>query len=235
MEEPGTPQTGIAGSFLFRRAARAPETGGRRRPSGAERLASRDLFPDGGDCRQQLGYALAEEVGEALGSEARSQGVDILLGPGLNIKRSPLCGRNFEYFSEDPYLSGKLAAAYVRGIQRGGALACVKHYAVNSQEFRRMILNAEVDERALREIYLTGFEIAVKEGKPGALMTSYNQVNGLQSNENPQLMLEILRKEWGYDGMVVTDWGGSDDHIRGIQCRTTIEMPGPGGSMRRGK
>ena len=168
------------------------------------------------------------EVGEALGSEARSQGVDILLGPGLNIKRSPLCGRNFEYFSEDPYLSGKLAAAYVRGIQRGGALACVKHYAVNSQEFRRMILNAEVDERALREIYLTGFEIAVKEGKPGALMTSYNQVNGLQSNENPQLMLEILRKEWGYDGMVVTDWGGSDDHIRGIQCRTTIEMPDPG-------
>ena len=154
--------------------------------------------------------------------------MDILLGPGLNIKRSPLCGRNFEYFSEDPYLSGKLAAAYVRGIQRGGALACVKHYAVNSQEFRRMILNAEVDERALREIYLTGFEIAVKEGKPGALMTSYNQVNGLQSNENPQLMLEILRKEWGYDGMVVTDWGGSDDHIRGIQCRTTIEMPDPG-------
>ena len=154
--------------------------------------------------------------------------MDILLGPGLNIKRSPLCGRNFEYFSEDPYLSGKLAAAYVSGIQRGGALACVKHYAVNSQEFRRMILNAEVDERALREIYLTGFEIAVKEGKPGALMTSYNQVNGLQSNENPQLMLEILRKEWGYDGMVVTDWGGSDDHIRGIQCRTTIEMPDPG-------
>lgn len=185
-------------------------------------------FPTAATAANSWDTALAEEVGEALGSEARSQGVDILLGPGLNIKRSPLCGRNFEYFSEDPYLSGKLAAAYVRGIQRGGALACVKHYAVNSQEFRRMTLNAEVDERALREIYLTGFEIAVKEGKPGALMTSYNQVNGLQSNENPQLMLEILRKEWGYDGMVVTDWGGSDDHIRGIQCRTTIEMPDPG-------
>lgn len=185
-------------------------------------------FPTAATVANSWDTALAEEVGEALGSEARSQGVDILLGPGLNIKRSPLCGRNFEYFSEDPYLSGKLAAAYVRGIQRGGALACVKHYTVNSQEFRRMILNAEVDERALREIYLTGFEIAVKEGKPGALMTSYNQVNGLQSNENPQLMLEILRKEWGYDGMVVTDWGGSDDHIRGIQCRTTIEMPDPG-------
>lgn len=185
-------------------------------------------FPTAATVANSWDTALAEEVGEALGSEARSQVVDILLGPGLNIKRSPLCGRNFEYFSEDPYLSGKLAAAYVRGIQRGGALACVKHYAVNSQEFRRMILNAEVDERALREIYLTGFEIAVKEGKPGALMTSYNQVNGLQSNENPQLMLEILRKEWGYDGMVVTDWGGSDDHIRGIQCRTTIEMPDPG-------
>ena len=185
-------------------------------------------FPTAATVANSWDTALAEEVGEALGSEARSQGVDILLGPGLNIKRSPLCGRNFEYFSEDPYLSGKLAAAYVRGIQRGGALACVKHYAVNSQEFRRMTLNAELDERALREIYLTGFEIAVKEGKPGALMTSYNQVNGLQSNENPQLMLEILRKEWGYDGMVVTDWGGSDDHIRGIQCRTTIEMPDPG-------
>ena len=185
-------------------------------------------FPTAATVANSWDTALAEEVGEALGSEARSQGVDILLGPGLNIKRSPLCGRNFEYFSEDPYLSGKLAAAYVRGIQRGGALACVKHYAVNSQEFRRMTLNAEVDERALREIYLTGFEIAVKEGKPGALMTSYNQVNGLQSNENPQLMLEILRKEWVYDGMVVTDWGGSDDHIRGIQCRTTIEMPDPG-------
>lgn len=185
-------------------------------------------FPTAATVANSWDTVLAEEVGEALGSEARSQGVDVLLGPGLNIKRSPLCGRNFEYFSEDPYLSGKLAAAYVRGIQRGGALACVKHYAVNSQEFRRMILNAEVDERALREIYLTGFEIAIKEGKPGALMTSYNQVNGLQSNENPQLMLEILRKEWGYDGMVVTDWGGSDDHIRGIQCRTTIEMPDPG-------
>lgn len=185
-------------------------------------------FPTAATVANSWDTALAEEVGEALGSEARSQGVDILLGPGLNIKRSPLCGRNFEYFSEDPYLSGKLAAAYVRGIQRGGALACVKHYAVNSQEFRRMTLNAEVDERALREIYLTGFEIAVKEGKPGALMTSYNQVNGFQSNENPQLMLEILRKEWGYDGMVVTDWGGSDDHIRGIRCRTTIEMPDPG-------
>ena len=185
-------------------------------------------FPTAATVANSWDTALAEAVGEALGNEARSQGVDVLLGPGLNIKRSPLCGRNFEYFSEDPYLSGKLAAAYVRGIQRGGALACVKHYAVNSQEFRRMTLNAVVDERALRELYLTGFEIAVKEGKPAALMTSYNQVNGLQSNENPQLMLDILRDEWGYDGMVVTDWGGSDDHIRGIQCRTTIEMPDPG-------
>jgi len=185
-------------------------------------------FPTAATVANSWDTELAEAVGEALGNEARSQGVDVLLGPGLNIKRSPLCGRNFEYFSEDPYLSGKLAAAYVRGIQRGGALACVKHYAVNSQEFRRMTLNAVVDERALRELYLTGFEIAVKEGKPAALMTSYNQVNGLQSNENPQLMLDILRDEWGYDGMVVTDWGGSDDHIRGIQCRTTLEMPNPG-------
>lgn len=185
-------------------------------------------FPTAATLANSWDTALVETVGQALGGEAHAAGVDVLLGPGLNIKRSPLCGRNFEYFSEDPYLSGKLAAACVRGIQRGGALACVKHYAVNSQEFQRMLLDAVVDERALREIYLTGFEIAVQEGKPGAVMTSYNQVNGLQSNENPHLMLDILRQAWGYDGMVVTDWGGSDDHIRGIQCRTTLEMPDPG-------
>ena len=121
---------------------------------------------------------LAEEIGRALGEEAAVQGVNIVLGPGLNIKRSPLCGRNFEYFSEDPYLSGKMAAGYIRGIQSQGVYACPKHFAVNSQELRRMAMNAVVDERTLREIYLTGFEIAVSEGHPGALMTSYNQVNG---------------------------------------------------------
>ena len=136
------------------------------------------------------------------------QDVNILLGPGLNIKRSPLCGRNFEYFSEDPYLAGKMAASYVKGIQSQGLSACPKHFAVNSQELRRMAMNAVLDERTLREIYLTGFEIAVKEGKAKAIMTSYNEVNGTYANENSHLLQDILRDEWGFDGIVVTDWGG---------------------------
>lgn len=173
------------------------------------------------------GMELAEAVDEALGGEARPWGVDILLGPRLNIKRSPLCRWNFEYFSEDPYLSDKLVAVHVRGTQRGDTPAYVEHYAVNPQEFRHMTLNAEFGERAFRGVYLAGFEIAVKEGKPDVLMTSYNQANGLQSNESLQLMLEILRKKRGYDGMVATDWDGSDDRIRRIRCHTIIEMPDP--------
>lgn len=141
---------------------------------------------------------LEEAIGAALGEEAADQGVDILLGPGLNIKRNPLCGRNFEYFSEDPYFSGKMAAAFIRGVESQGIAACPKHFAVNSQELRRMTMNAVVDERTLREIYLTGFETAIKEGKCRALMTSYNQVNGIYANEHPHLLKEILRKEWGF-------------------------------------
>ena len=171
---------------------------------------------------------LAEEIGRALGEEAAVQGVNIVLGPGLNIKRSPLCGRNFEYFSEDPYLSGKMAAGYIRGIQSQGVYACPKHFAVNSQELRRMAMNAVVDERTLREIYLTGFEIAVSEGHPGALMTSYNQVNGSYANENTHLLQDILRGEWGYDGLVITDWSGSNDHVKGVRAGSDLEMPNPG-------
>ena len=171
---------------------------------------------------------LAEEIGRALGEEAAVQGVNIVLGPGLNIKRSPLCGRNFEYFSEDPYLSGKMAAGYIRGIQSQGVYACPKHFAVNSQELRRMAMNAVVDERTLREIYLTGFEIAVSEGHPGALMTSYNQVNGSYANENTHLLQDILRGEWGYDGLVITDWGGSNDHVEGVRAGSDLEMTNPG-------
>ena len=152
----------------------------------------------------------------------------MVLGPGLNIKRSPLCGRNFEYFSEDPYLAGKMAAGYVRGIQSKGRYACPKHFAVNSQELRRMAMNAVVDERTLREIYLTGFEIAVKEGGAKALMTSYNQVNGTYSNENTHLLKDILREEWGYEGIVITDWGGSNDHVKGVAAGSDLEMPTPG-------
>ena len=185
-------------------------------------------FPTAATVANSWDPELGEEIGRALGEEARVQGVHVLLGPGLNIKRSPLCGRNFEYFSEDPYLAGKMAAGYVRGIQSRGVYACPKHFAVNSQEMRRMAMNAVVDERTLREIYLTGFEIAVKEGGAGALMTSYNQVNGTYANENTHLLRDILRGEWGYDGIVITDWGGSNDHIKGVEAGSDLEMPTPG-------
>ena len=172
--------------------------------------------------------ALGEEVGKGLGAEAMAEDVDVLLGPGLNIKRNPLCGRNFEYFSEDPYLAGKMAAAFVRGIQSQGVYACAKHFAVNSQEERRMAMNAVVDERTLREIYLTGFEIAVKEGGAKCIMSSYNEVNGVYANENAHLLMDILRKDWGFDGFVVTDWGASNDHALGVKNGSTLEMPSPG-------
>lgn len=185
-------------------------------------------FPTAATVANSWDISLGEAVGRALGEEAAALGVDVVLGPGLNIKRSPLCGRNFEYFSEDPYLAGKMAAGYIRGIQSRGVYACPKHFAVNSQELRRMAMNAVVDERTLREIYLTGFEIAVKEGKAGAIMTSYNQVNGTYANENEHLLQDILRGEWGFEGMVVTDWGGSNDHVKGVACRSNLEMPVPG-------
>lgn len=156
-------------------------------------------FPTAATVANSWNERLGEEIGAALGEEASVQGVDVLLGPGLNIKRSPLCGRNFEYFSEDPYLAGKMAAAYVRGIQSQGVFACPKHFAVNSQELRRMAMNAVVDERTMREIYLTGFEIAVKEGGAKVLMTSYNQVNGVYANENGHLLGDILRDEWKFE------------------------------------
>ena len=177
--------------------------------------------------------ALGEEIGRAMGEEAAAQEVAVLLGPGLNTKRSPLCGRNFEYFSEDPYLSGKMAAAYVRGIQSEGISACPKHFAVNSQELRRMASDSMVDERTLRELYLTGFEIVVKEAHPKALMSSYNLINGIYANENAHLLQDILREEWGFDGAVVTDWGGSNDHALGVKNGSTLEMPAPGGDAVR--
>ena len=185
-------------------------------------------FPTAATMANSWDPALGEEIGRALGEEARVQDVHVVLGPGLNIKRSPLCGRNFEYFSEDLYLAGKMAAGYVRGIQSKGRYACPKHFAVNSQELRRMAMNAVVDERTLREIYLTGFEIAVKEGGAKALMTSYNQVNGTYSNENTHLLKDILREEWGYEGIVLTDWGGSNDHVKGVAAGSDLEMPTPG-------
>jgi beta-glucosidase len=177
--------------------------------------------------------ALGEEIGRAMGEEAAVQEVAVLLGPGLNTKRSPLCGRNFEYFSEDPYLSGKMAAAYVRGIQSEGIAACPKHFAVNSQELRRMASDSVLDERTLRELYLTGFEIVVKEAAPKTIMSSYNLVNGTYANENAHLLQDILRRDWGFSGAVVTDWGGSNDHALGVKNGSTLEMPAPGGDAVR--
>ena len=177
--------------------------------------------------------ALGEAIGRAMGEEAAAQEVAVLLGPGLNTKRSPLCGRNFEYFSEDPYLSGKMAAAYVRGIQSEGIAACPKHFAVNSQELRRMASDSVLDERTLRELYLTGFEIVVKEAAPKTIMSSYNLVNGTYANENAHLLQDILRRDWGFSGAVVTDWGGSNDHALGVKNGSTLEMPAPGGDAVR--
>lgn len=190
-------------------------------------------FPTASAVANSWDPALGEKIGQALGEEAAAQDVAVLLGPGLNIKRNPLCGRNFEYFSEDPYLAGKLAAGYVRGIQSRGVAACPKHFAVNSQETLRMASDSVLDERTLREIYLTGFEIAVQEGRPRTIMSSYNLVNGTYANENKHLLMDILRGDWGFTGAVVTDWGGSNDHALGVKYGSTLEMPAPGGDSIR--
>lgn len=186
-------------------------------------------FPSSATLANSWNEKLLEEVGTALGEEAAALGVNVLLGPGVNLKRDPRCGRNFEYYSEDPYLAGKCAAAAIRGIQSAGVSACVKHFAANSQELRRMAIDSVVDERTLRELYLTAFEIAVKEGKTKTLMSSYNPVNGVYANENAHLLRDVLRGEWGYDGVVVTDWGGNNDPAAAIAAGSDLEMPGTAG------
>lgn len=185
-------------------------------------------FPTAATMANSWDVELGETLGRALGEEAAANDVHVVLGPGLNIKRSPLCGRNFEYFSEDPYLSGKMAASYIKGIQQNGVAACPKHFAVNSQELRRMSMDSVLDERTMREIYLTGFEIAVKEGRAKSIMSSYNMVNGRYANENPHLLSDILRGEWGFDGFVVTDWGGDNNHTEGVRAGGNLVMPAPG-------
>ncbi len=185
-------------------------------------------FPTAATVANSWDITLSEELGNYLAKEALSMGVAVILGPGLNIKRSPLCGRNFEYFSDDPYLSGKIAAAYIRGIQSKGIAACPKHFAANNQELRRMSNDSIVDERTFREIYTTGFEIAVKEGKAKAIMSSYNLINGEYANESKHLLQEILVDEWGFEGMVVSDWGGSNDHAIGVKNGSHLEMPSTG-------
>ena len=185
-------------------------------------------FPTAATMANSWNEALGEELGEALGQEAIANDVQVILGPGLNIKRSPLCGRNFEYFSEDPYLAGKMAASYIKGIQKRGVATCPKHFAVNSQELRRMAMDSVLDERTLREIYLTAFEIAVKEGNAQTIMSSYNRVNGVYANENAHLLTDILREEWGFDGFVMTDWGADNDHVEGVRAGSNLVMPTPG-------
>ena len=169
---------------------------------------------------------LLEEIGRSIGEEAAANGVGLLLGPGANIKRNPLCGRNFEYFSEDPVLTGKLAAAMIRGVESTGVGACLKHFACNSQEYKRFNSDSVLDDRTLREIYLSGFETAVKEGKPSAVMCAYNKVNGEHCSDSKTLLTDILREEWGFDGMVVTDWGAMNDRVRAFEAGCDLNMPG---------
>lgn len=168
---------------------------------------------------------LLREMGEAIAEEALSYGVDVVLGPGANIKRNPLCGRNFEYFSEDPYLTGQLAKNWIQGVQEKGVGTSLKHFAANNQENDRMMSNSMIDERALREIYLAGFEAAVKEAGPETVMCSYNMINGTFSSDNKRLLTDILRREWGFDGFVMTDWGALNDRIAAFQAGCDLEMP----------
>jgi beta-glucosidase len=190
-------------------------------------------FPTAATVANSWNVDLVEQMGHCLGVEARTLGVNVLLGPGINIKRNPLCGRNFEYYSEDPYLTGKLASSLVRGIQKEGVAACVKHYAVNNQETNRMAINAIVDERALRELYLTAFEMVVREGNVLTLMTAYNRINGIYANEHLYLLRKVLREEWGFDGLIITDWGGSNERIDGLLASSDLEMPGTNGESDR--
>ena len=171
---------------------------------------------------------LLRRVGVALGEESHAIDVQILLGPGINMKRSPLGGRNFEYFSEDPVLAGKLAAAYIEGVQSQGVGTSLKHYAVNNQEYERMATSSNLDERTLNEIYLPAFEIAVKEGRPWTVMSAYNLVNGIYASEHRELLRDILRDRWGFTGFVMSDWGGIDERVAGLDGGTNLEMPGSG-------
>lgn len=182
-------------------------------------------FPTAATVASSWDRSLVRRMGEALGEEARSERVSVLLGPGTNIKRSPLCGRNFEYFSEDPYLAGEMAAAYINGVQSKGVGTSLKHFAVNNQETRRDISDSVLDERTLREIYLAPFERAVREAQPWTVMAAYNLLNGVYCAENKRLLDDILRKEWGFKGIVVTDWGAENDRVEGIKAGQNLEMP----------
>jgi beta-glucosidase len=184
-------------------------------------------FPTASSLASSWDPDLVRTVAGAIGAEARALGVDVVLGPGVNMKRSPLCGRNFEYFSEDPFLAGELAVAYIEGVQSRGVGACLKHFAVNNQETRRFTVDARLDQRTLREIYLPAFEAAVRRARPWAVMCSYNSVNGRTVSENAYLLTDILRGEWGFDGVVMSDWGAVRDRVAAMAAGLDLEMPGP--------
>ena len=176
---------------------------------------------------------LLEQIGAAIAQEARAQGVGLVLGPGANLKRNPLCGRNFEYFSEDPHLAGKLAAGFIRGVEGQGVGSSLKHFAANSQELSRFNSDSVVDGRTLRELYLTAFETAVKEGRPATVMCAYPKLNGIHCSDHKELLTDILRTEWGFDGMVVTDWGAMNDRIEGFRAGCDLNMPGGSAYMEK--
>ncbi len=203
--------------------------GGKADHLGLNKSIPATCFPPAGTIANSWDLKLAYEMGECLGKETASEDVSVLLGPGLNIKRNPLCGRNFEYFSEDPFLSGNFASQMIKGIQSQGVSACPKHFAVNSQETHRMTVDEVVDKRALHELYLEGFRYAVVDGKPKTIMSAYNKVNGTYANENEYLLKDVLREQWGFEGLVVTDWGGNNDRVAGVKAGNALEMPSTNG------
>lgn len=211
--------------------------------SSLENSVPSTCFPTAVTTASSWDPSLLYEMGVALGEECLAEQVSVLLGPGVNMERSPLCGRNFEYFSEDPLLAGEVAAGLINGVQSKGIGTSLKHFATNNQEMRRMSVDSVVDERALREIYLTAFEIAVKKGKPWTVMNAYNKLGGVYCSDSEFLQTQVLRDEWGFDGIVVTDWGAANDRVRGIVAGNDLEMPTSGGyndkkiadAVRRGK
>ncbi len=186
-------------------------------------------FPAGCASASSFSRKVLRRIGEGIAAECQAADVGVILGPAVNIKRSPLCGRNFEYYSEDPLLAGELAASFIDGVQSKGIGACIKHFAVNSQEDDRMTQSSEIDERTLREIYLPAFEIAIKKSEPWSVMCSYNRINGIYASSNKVLLRDILRGEWGYSGAVISDWGASADRTEDLKAGMDIEMPGSGG------